>query len=217
MVWGTSVFAAIVGAMSNKEEPESRSVTFRGARLHMLVAGPVGGLPVLLLHGARFHSGTWLEIGTYRILAKEGFRVVGLDLPGFGRSERVDVPVEELLAELLPELGLVRPVIVAPSMSGGFSFPFLIQHPEGASGFVAVAPVGVDQYESELHQIRVPTLIVWGDKDSVMPLSKGELMQAKIEKSRLIVLKDARHPSYLDRPGKFHQALVDFLKRPSQK
>ena len=30
--------------------------------LHWLETGPADGLPVLLLHGARFHSGTWQEL-----------------------------------------------------------------------------------------------------------------------------------------------------------
>jgi abhydrolase domain-containing protein 14 len=145
-------------------------------------------------------------------LAEEGFRVVGLDLPGFGRSEDVGVAREEFLAELLPVLGLDRPVIVAPSMSGGYAFPFLIHHPEGASGYVAVAPAGIDYYESELGKIRVPTLIVWGDNDSMVPLAMGERMKSKIDGSRLIVLKDAKHPCYLDRPEEFHRALIEFLK-----
>jgi abhydrolase domain-containing protein 14 len=101
-------------------------------------------------------------------------------------------------------------------MSGGFAFPFLIHHPAGASGFVAVAPGGVDHYESELGKMRVPTLIVWGDKDSVIPLAMGERMKSKIDGSRLIVLEDARHPCYLDRPEEFHHALVDFLKASSE-
>jgi abhydrolase domain-containing protein 14 len=207
---------SLSNAMSSALEPQARSLSFRGGKLHMLVAGPDDGRPVLLLHGARFNSGTWQEIGTYRRLAKEGFRVVGLDLPGFGRSERVEVPREELLAELIPLLKLDRPVIVAPSMSGGFAFPFLIRHPEGASGFVAVAPGGVDHYASELGKIRIPTLIIWGENDSVIPLAMGERMKSEIDGSRLIVLKGARHPAYLDRPEEFHDALVDFLKTSSK-
>ena len=89
-------------------------------------------------------------------------------------------------------------------------------HPAGASGFVGVAPGGIDYYESELGKIRVPTLIVWGEKDSIAPLAMGERMESKIEGSRLIVLKDARHPCYLDRPEEFHQALIDFLKASSK-
>ncbi len=193
------------------KEPESRTIYFRGAKLHGLFAGPENGPAVLLLHGARFHSGTWLEIGTYGHLADHGFRVVGLDLPGYGRSEKTDVPLESFLAEVLPLLGLKKPVVVSPSMSGGYTFPFLLRYPESASGFVAVAPGGIRQHESQLETIRVPTLVVWGDKDSIIPLKQGELLHEKVPGSKMVILRDARHPCYLDRPEEFHEALLDFL------
>jgi abhydrolase domain-containing protein 14 len=135
-----------------------------------------------------------------------------MDLPGYGRSEKVDIPREDFLHEILPVLGLIKPVVVAPSMSGGYAFPFLIDHPASASGFVAVAPAGIREYEARLLDIRVPTLIVWGDKDSIVPLSMGELLGKKIDGSQLVVLENARHPSYLDRPDEFHRALIDFLR-----
>jgi pimeloyl-ACP methyl ester carboxylesterase len=194
------------------KKPESRTISFRGAKLHTLFAGPENGPAVLLLHGARFHSGTWLEIGTYGHLADHGFRVVGLDLPGYGRSEKADVSVESFIAEVLPVLELDKPVVVAPSMSGGYTLPFVLQHPEATSGWVGVAPAGIRQYESQLETIRVPTLVVWGDKDAISPLQQGELLHQKVAGSKLVILRDARHPCYLDRPEEFHRALLDFMK-----
>lgn len=39
-------------------------------------------LTVLLLHGIRFSSENWLNIGTLETLAKAGCRAVAVDLPG---------------------------------------------------------------------------------------------------------------------------------------
>jgi pimeloyl-ACP methyl ester carboxylesterase len=197
---------------ATEEEPAVRTIELKGSKLHTLVAGPADGLPVLLLHGQRFHSGTWLEIGTYRKLASQGYHVVGIDLPGYGRSEESDVPREGFLRELITELGIGKPVIVVPSMSGGFAFPLLIESSELAAGFVAVAPGGIQHYGSELHKIKVPTLILWGEKDAIIPLSLGEQLKSKVEGSRMVVLAGARHPCYLDRPDEFHQALLEFLE-----
>lgn len=195
-----------------EEEPVTRSIELQGSKLHALVAGPDDGFPVLLLHGQRFHSGTWLEIGTYRKLASQGYRVVGIDLPGYGLSEESNVPRERLLRELIPALGIGKPVIVVPSMSGGFAFPLLIESPKLVSGFVAVAPSGIQHYGSGLHKIKTPTLILWGEKDAISPLSLGEQLKSEVEGSRMLVLAGARHPCYLDRPDEFHQALLEFLE-----
>lgn len=49
-----------------------------------------------------------------------------------------------------------------------------------------------------LSDIKVETLLIWGDKDYDTPLSDGILMKKKIKNSELIVFKDSTHYSYLE-------------------
>jgi len=174
-------------------------------------AGPVGAPAVLLLHGAAFHSGTWEELGTLGKCAAAGHRAVAIDLPGFGQSKSVEADRETFLAELIPKLGLGRPVVVAPSMSGGFAFPLIEAHPELVSGFVPVAPVAAPRYTARLRESPVPALIVWGEDDQVFPASQAEPLARAFASSRVLILAGARHPAYLDKPDEFHSALLRFL------
>jgi abhydrolase domain-containing protein 14 len=191
---------------------QSREETWNGARVHWLEAGPPDGAPVLLLHGARFSSETWRELGTIAVLAESGFRVVAVDLPGFGRSERAEVATESLLDRLLPVLKVDRPVVVAPSMSGGYAFPLLLEDRGRASGFVAIAPAGVSAYVDRLETLELPTLVLWGELDEVFPVTLGHRLAETIPNGRLVVLEQARHPCYLDRPEDFHRELLGFLQ-----
>lgn len=50
------------------------------------------------------------------------------------------------LEHVFQELGMQRPVLVSPSMSGRFSLPFLLAHGDQLAGFVPIAPVGTKDY-----------------------------------------------------------------------
>ena len=188
-----------------------------GQAIHGRAAGPKTGAPVLLLHGAAFDSGTWESLGTLSVLGGAGFRAVAVDLPGFGRSKGAQADAEHFLEKLMPVLGLDRPVIVSPSMSGRFSFPYVLAHPDAVAGFVPVAPVGAVEYAERLRGSPVPALVVWGERDSVFPSSQARPLADAFVDARVLVLPGAKHPAYLDEPDLFHRELVEFVKRVSRR
>lgn len=189
-----------------------RDMDFRGKRLHVLTGGPEGAQVVLLLHGASFNSATWQELGTLDLLAGRGLRVVAVDLPGFGKSEPAELPAAQFLEAALPVLGVTRPVIVAPSMSGSFVFPYLAAHPENVAGFVGVAPAGVPEWAPKLKGCTVPALIVWGTADKVFPVEQAQTLQDAFKVATPLYLEGAKHPAYLDAPDAWHEGLVEFVE-----
>lgn len=184
---------------------------YEGQRIHVRTAGREGAPGVLLLHGAAFSSRTWEDLGTIEQLAGAGYRVVAIDLPGFGESKGAKVDRTGFLSGFVPALGIGRPVIVSPSMSGGFSFPLILAHPELVSGFVPVAPAATVRYAKRIQRSPVPVLIVWGERDQVFPPAQAELLAGSFENAKTLILPGARHPAYLDEPEKFHAALLAFL------
>lgn len=187
------------------------TVEIQGASIHLRRAGPGDGLPVLLLHGARFDSGTWHELGTLKVLAEAGLNVVAADLPGFGASTSGDTTTDTFLSALLDSLDLEAPVLVSPSMSGRFAFPLLLSAPERVAGWVAVAPVGIAQFAEGLPP-ELPALIVWGDADAVIPIEQAEILEAALPGAERLTLAGASHPAYLDEPDAFHRALISFCR-----
>ncbi|MDA1265428.1 MAG: alpha/beta hydrolase [Planctomycetota bacterium] len=192
---------------------QERTLDIDGASVHLLDQGPSDGPVVLLLHGARFHSGTWQELGTLALLAGAGVRAVAVDMPGFGLSAESAAEPAAWLTAVCDALDLERVTLVAPSRSGAMAFPFLLEMPERCSGFVPIAPIARDTYADRLHLLRVPTLVVWGTADAYHPVSDARAMTAAIEGAQLLLLEGAGHAAYLDRPDEFHAGLLGLLGR----
>ena len=202
----------IVGVVTAQTPIASHNVAVTGSALHYLEAGLPGPTTVLLLHGGRFTSETWRELGTIATLADAGHHVIAFDLPGYGNSEASAVPRNEYLNQTLEQLWPAsRFIIVSPSMRGGFSLSFVARHPDRVAPYVPVAPVGIDDHRAALERVDIPTLVVWGEKDQVIPVSQASVLAEALDGETLI-LAGASHPCYLDRPDEFHRALLDFIR-----
>lgn len=70
-----------------------------------------------------------------------------------------------------------------------------------------------DDSFGELDKIDVPTLIIWGDQDAVLPQSDQEALKAAIAGSRLVVYPGAGHAVYWEEPGRVASDLVAFVHR----
>ncbi len=58
----------------------------------------------------------------------------------------------------------------------------------------------------------MPTLIVWGDKDRIIPVSHAHQAHAAIENSRLEVMEGVGHFPHVEEPVRFVEILSDFLQ-----
>jgi pimeloyl-ACP methyl ester carboxylesterase len=194
----------------------TRTIGFENRRIHYLEAGAkaAGEPSVVLLHGARFSSQTWADLGTLDTLAGAGFHVVAPDLPGFGKSTG-DPPADRagFFRGLLDELGLQKIALLSPSMSGSYAIPFLLEYPDRVTHFLPVAPVGIPANIAALRRLEVPTLALWGETDHIVPVTVGQQLAAAMPNAELRVFAGAPHPCYLDATREFHEAILEFLAR----
>lgn len=63
----------------------------------------------------------------------------------------------------------------------------------------------------ELAKIKVPTLILWGDKETVFPRSEQDLLLAALPNARLKVYEDTGHSMHWERPERFAKDLQEFM------
>lgn len=64
-----------------------------------------------------------------------------------------------------------------------------------------------------LAQIKVPTLVVWGEKDQVTPLSDASIMKKEIRGAVLKVVEGADHRLPYQKPAEFSKIVLGFFQK----
>jgi len=122
---------------------EGKQINVNGHLTHFIEKGT--GPPVLLIHGFFLDSQMWAP--NIDALA-EHFRVLAMDLWGFGYSTREPMDYSyQLFADqvwgFMDALGIERASIVGQSMGGGTAMLFCIQHPNRVDKLVLVDASGM--------------------------------------------------------------------------
>jgi len=58
----------------------------------------------------------------------------------------------------------------------------------------------------------IPTLLIWGSRDRVIPVSSAGPLQRQFRNSKLIVMEGAGHLPYEETPEEFNRAVLEFLE-----
>jgi pimeloyl-ACP methyl ester carboxylesterase len=125
--------------------PQGRFIDLPGTRLHLREFGDAGKPALLLIHGLGGQMGHF-TYGVAQRLADE-FRVVVIDRPGSGYSERADDgPVRigaqaDTVAALIDALALDRPVVVGHSLGGAIALALAWQYPGKVRALALIAPL----------------------------------------------------------------------------
>jgi len=121
---------------------DGRFVDAAGTRTFIQEAGPGDGPAVVLVHGFGGLTYTWRH--TLPALAAAGYRVLALDLKGFGLSEkRFDLDYShpsqaDFVAEVMTAAGIERAALVGHSMGGSVIAHFAQRHPERVTALIFV-------------------------------------------------------------------------------
>jgi 3-oxoadipate enol-lactonase len=79
-------------------------------------------------------------------------------------------------------------------------------------GYIACITAIRDMNHAQmLFKIKCPTLIIAGKRDVMCTVHQARALNRFIEKSRLIILKDAAHISNIERPSEFAHAIMAFI------
>ncbi len=65
-----------------------------------------------------------------------------------------------------------------------------------------------------LRRIEAPTLLVWGERDAMIPLANADDYLKAVPHVRLVTIPDSGHLPQEEAPAKLVGAIADFLREP---
>ena len=74
-----------------------------------------------------------------------------------------------------------------------------------------ILPENPDELTSQFRNITVPTLILWGDHDTVLQPELGKRLHKDIKNSKLVILKDCGHNTPEEYPEKTAELICNFI------
>lgn len=132
----------------------------------------------------------------------------GLDVPEHPALDVIATPAEQLVPMLVSNFEVLKKRLPAtPDMD------FIGERYREATTFGRLFwehPTD-PKFPRHLHRIKMPTLIVWGDQDKVIPVAHAQAWRSRIPQAEVMIVKDAGHIVQLDKPESV-EAISRFLK-----
>jgi pimeloyl-ACP methyl ester carboxylesterase len=150
IVLGLVAWTWIAAARSaSRHPPQGVFVSAGGGRMHLRDMGPRDAPPsrtIVMIHGASCnHMSLMLPLAEPLLAA--GFRVIAIDRPGHGHSERpggrADAsPARQaaIIAEAMAAAGAPEAIVLAHSFAGAIATTLAMDHPARVKGLVLIAP-----------------------------------------------------------------------------
>ena len=63
-------------------------------------------------------------------------------------------------------------------------------------------------------RLTMPTLLIWGDSDTVIPLEEGEYLHSILPNAELAVMQGVNHIPHLEDQETFVEIVLGFLRQP---
>lgn len=163
----------------------SRFIDLDGVRLHYQEAGDISAPPLLLIHG--FASSTLVWSKVFLSLAAAGFRVIALDMLGFGYSGKprngeytIDGQAK-LIIQLLDRLRIRRVTLVGSSYGGAVAITCALDYPARVKKLVLVGTVNNNR-PLEFKLMRVFGAPLLGDVVSPLLIGSRRLLRMRMKR-----------------------------------
>ncbi|HXA27337.1 MAG TPA: alpha/beta fold hydrolase [Candidatus Angelobacter sp.] len=149
----------------------------------------------------------------WRLVTAQLFRLPPLSEPA---ARVLPQPVlERIVAEIYSTLVFHRPASIDPACARDFA----AHHGSPAHvnrlhdlGHDVVRELASGRLMREAGTLHVPTLILWGRQDRLIPAAHGTALQRRIQNAQLYLFDDCGHCPQLERPAEFSATVERFLR-----
>lgn len=122
-----------------------RTATVDGLTLHYYEGGPADGDTLVMIHGFGANRDNWLRMARH---FTERYRVIALDLPGFGESSKPDASYDvasqtERLHAFVTALNIEKPHLIGNSMGGHIAALYAARYPDQVSSIALLDNAGI--------------------------------------------------------------------------
>jgi pimeloyl-ACP methyl ester carboxylesterase len=183
-------------------------------RIFAKTAGPQEGLLVLGIHGYSQRNGwhTWEPL--MGPLAEAGFRVVSVDMPGWGQSVPTQGQVTgddavQTVLQILDGLDVEKAILMGKSWGGNVAVETAVTHPHLITHLILTAPA--IRNTNLLAQISQPVLLAWAEDDPVIPYKYAAQIAAAIPDCQLETYPTGGHSAAPKNAADFGPKAVAFL------
>lgn len=123
-----------------------------------------------------------------------------------------------LLTKSIVSTMVFDPDVVTPQLASIVRAPLKLKDAtdtlgEWLANVLTVEEVSLTSDPSNYQALTMPALIVWGDRDTIIPLQDGEYLQGILPTAELVVMNDVNHIPYLEDNARFVEIALDFLNR----
>jgi pimeloyl-ACP methyl ester carboxylesterase len=214
------VLAAVASALLNRwlaqkaerrNPPLGRFITVEGVRLHYVERG--AGTPLVLLHGNGSMIEDFQSSGLIDLAAKK-YRVIAIDRPGFGHSERPRSTIwtpeaqADLIAAALKEIGVPRAIVLGHSWGTLVALALAMRYPQEVQALVLASGYYYPNARADVVILSPPAIPLMGDllSHTISPLVSRVMWP--------LLLRKIFGPSPV--PKKFEGFPEEMAVRPSQ-
>jgi pimeloyl-ACP methyl ester carboxylesterase len=123
---------------------EEKKISVDNLEVNYKIAGE--GFPFLILHGWGGSSNSWVNV--QKILANQGYQVIALDLPGFGKTPSPETPwgvndYTNFVLKFVDKLDFKKIILLGHSFGGRMAIKFSRYYPEKVESLILCASAGV--------------------------------------------------------------------------